>query len=153
MFERFTNSARLVIVASQREARALTHNQIAPGHLLLGVATVEDATGAAVLAALGVESEALRQQVIAKYDRSESELPGHIPFTDAAKTALEHSLRESLAMDHTYISSEHVLLGLTKDPAGDTAEMFAALGVDTDAVRDEAMARLGSAGGIEPTEP
>jgi ATP-dependent Clp protease ATP-binding subunit ClpC len=153
MFERFTNTARRVIVLSAGEARALWHNHIEPGHLLLGVATTENATGGAVLAALGVESEALRQQVIARYDRTESELPGHIPFSDAAKEALEHSLRESLAMDHTYISSEHVLLGLMEDPAGDAAEMFVALGVDIDAVRDEVMARLGSDGGNEPTEP
>jgi ATP-dependent Clp protease ATP-binding subunit ClpA len=56
-------------------------------------------------------------------------------------------------MDHTYISSEHVLLGLLKDSAGDTAEVLAALGVDTETARNAVMDRLGSAGRESPTEP
>jgi ATP-dependent Clp protease ATP-binding subunit ClpC len=62
-------------------------------------------------------------------------------------------LRESLKLGHNYIGTEHILLGLISDPSGDTDEVLTALGEPTDAVRKALMERLGSAGGVEPTEP
>jgi ATP-dependent Clp protease ATP-binding subunit ClpC len=153
MFERFTNSARRVVVLSHGEARSLKHGHIGPHHLLLGVLTAEDATGGAILAALGVEPEGVRRQVLAKYGQGETETSGHIPFSADGKKVLEYSLRESLELGHNYIGTEHLVLGLISDPSGDTGEVLTALGVRPDAVRKAVMDRLGSAGGVEPTEP
>jgi ATP-dependent Clp protease ATP-binding subunit ClpA len=153
MFERFTNSARRAIVLSQGEARTLKHDHIGPHHLLLGVLTAENATGGAVLASLGVEAEGVRREVVAKLGQGENEPSDHIPFSADGKKVLEHSLRESLELGHNYIGTEHLVLGMIGGPCGDTGELLTALGVRTDAVRKALMDRLGSAGGVEPTEP
>jgi ATP-dependent Clp protease ATP-binding subunit ClpC len=153
MFERFTASARRVVVLSQGEARSLKQDHVGPHHLLLGVLTAENATGGAVLASLGVEPEGVRRQVVAKYGQGETEPSGHIPLSAEGKKILESSLRESLERGHNYIGTEHIVLGLISDPSGDTGEVLTALGVRTDAVRKAVMDRLGSPGVVEPTEP
>jgi ATP-dependent Clp protease ATP-binding subunit ClpC len=151
MFERFTASARRVVVLSQNEARTLNQDQVGAHHLLLGALTAEDGTAGVVLASLGVEPGVVRQWAIEKYDRAVEEPSGHIRFSDDAKKVLEQSLRESLALKHSYIGTEHIVLGLVELPA--TGEMLTAVGVRADAVRDAIMKRLGSAPGAGPAEP
>ena len=153
MFERFTESACRAIVFSEGEARGLAADQVHPHHLLLGVLTAENATAGAVLASFGVEALAVRSHAVVKYGRAEGELPGHITFSDAVKKSLEYSLRESLALNHTYIGSEHIVLGMISDPSDDTADMVRAVGLEADAVRDAIMARLGTPAGTDPAEP
>ena len=152
MFERFTVSARRAVVLSQGEAHALNHDHVGPGHLLLGAAAGEDTTAGAVLASLGIELEALREQVIAKYGRDDEEPSGHIPFSAAGKKVFEHAFRESLDLGHSYIGTGHILLGLVRDTPEDGAELLAALGVQHEAVRQAVMDRQNAAGD-EPTEP
>ena len=151
MFERFTNSARRAVILSQREAKALKHSQFAPHHLLVGVLAAENGSARPVLAPLGVDADGVRRHIVATYWNGEIEPTGHIPFSDDSKTVLEHSLRESLALDHNYIGTEHMVLGLIEDSA--TEEMFTVAGVPSDGVRDAIMKRLGSATGVEPAEP
>jgi ATP-dependent Clp protease ATP-binding subunit ClpC len=153
MFERFTASSRRAVVLSQGEARALKQDHVDPLHLLLGVLTADNATAGVVLASLGVEPEGVRRHAVAHYGYGEIAPSGHIPFSVDGKKIFEYSLRESLALGHTYIGTEHLLLGLISDPAGDTNEVLTALGVPTDAVAKAVMVRLGSPGGPEPTEP
>jgi ATP-dependent Clp protease ATP-binding subunit ClpA len=148
MFERFTASARRAVVLSQGEARTLKQDHLGPYHLLLGALTAEDGTAGAVLASLGVEPAHVRQWAVERFGCAEDEPAGHIRFSDDAKKALEHSLRESRALEHNYIGTEHIVLGLAEEP-----EMFSAIGVRADAVRDAIMKRLGSATGAEPAEP
>jgi ATP-dependent Clp protease ATP-binding subunit ClpC len=126
MFERFTVSARRAVVISQGEARALNDDHVRPVHLLLGVMTAEDSSAGSVLASVGVEPEAVRNHVIAAQGRGNDEPPGHIPFSDEGKKAFENSLRESLAMGHKHIATDHMLLGLTTDRSGEAAEILAA---------------------------
>ncbi len=152
MFERFTVSARRAVVISQSEARALKDDHVRPVHLLLGVMTAEDASAAAVLASVGVEPEAVRNQVAATQGRGKDEPSGNIPFSDEGKKAFENSLRESLDMGHKYIATDHMLLGLITDRSGEAAEVLIALGVQTEAVRKAVIDRLGVAAD-EPTEP
>ncbi|WP_123024190.1 Clp protease N-terminal domain-containing protein [Mycolicibacterium stellerae] len=151
MFERFTVSARRVVVVSQGEARTLKQDHVGPHHLLLGALTAEGGTAGVVLASLGVEPGHVRQWAIEKSGSAEEEPSGHIRFSDDAKRVLEHSLRESLALEHTYIGTEHIVLGLVEEPA--TEELFAAIAVRADAVRDAIMKRLGTAAGAQPAEP
>ena len=151
MFERFTNSARRAVVISAQETRALAQEQIGPLHLLLGVLTAENGTAGGVLASLGFEPADVRRAVVAKYGTGD--VPeGHIPFAAETKKALEHSLRESLGLDHTYIGTEHIVLGLIDD-SPEVGEVLAGLGAQPQAVRDAVMVRLGSATGAEPAEP
>ncbi len=152
MFERFTVSARRAVVLSQGEAHALNHDHVGPGHLLLGAAAGEDTTAGTVLASLGIELEALREQVIAKYGRDDEEPSGHIPFSADGKKVFEHAFRESLDLGHNYIGTGHILLGLVRGTPGDAAELLAALGVQHEAVRQAVMDRQNAAGD-DPTEP
>jgi ATP-dependent Clp protease ATP-binding subunit ClpA len=151
MFERFTATARRVIVSSQSEAQVLRQDHVGPHHLLLGVLTAEAATAGAVLASLGIEAEEVQRRAVAKYGSGDEEPSGHIEFSDDAKKALENSLRESLTLGHTYIGTEHIVLGLISDPS--TCETFAGLGVRAEDLRETIMRRLGSAAGAEPAEP
>jgi ATP-dependent Clp protease ATP-binding subunit ClpC len=151
MFERFTASARRVVVLSQDEARSLRHDHVGPLHLLLGVATTEDGTAGTVLASLEVTPEDIRRQAVSKYGRGESEPEGHIQFSDEGKKVFENALRESMGLDHNYIGTEHMLLGLIADSwAGD---VLTRAGAQPDAVREAVMKRLSSAAGAEPAEP
>jgi ATP-dependent Clp protease ATP-binding subunit ClpC len=152
MFERFTVSARRAVVLSQGEAHALNHDHVGPGHLLLGAAAAGDTTAGAVLTSLGVELEALRDQVTAKYGREENEPSGHIPFSADGKKVFEHAFRESLDSGHDYIGTGHILLGLLRDAKGDAAALLSALGVQHETVR-QAVTERHDAAGDEPTEP
>ncbi len=153
MFERFTNSARRAVILSQREAYALKQDEIGTLHMLLGVLTADEGAAGPVITPLGVDPEGVRRQVISRYEQLEESREGYIPFSPAAKKAFEHALRESLALEHTYISTEHMTLGLIGESSGDVGETLNDLGVRADAVRDAVMARLGSSGGAEPAEP
>jgi ATP-dependent Clp protease ATP-binding subunit ClpC len=152
MFERFTVSARRAVVNSQGEARALKHDHVRAVHLLLGVMTAEDASAGAVLASVGVDPEAVRNQIIATQGLGKDEPSGHIPFSDEGKKAFENSLRVSLDMGHKHIATDHMLLGLIADRSGEAAEVLTALGVQTEAVRKAVIDRLGAVTD-EPTEP
>jgi ATPases with chaperone activity, ATP-binding subunit len=116
MFERFTERARQVVVLAQDEARRLRHNYIGTEHLLLGLLREEEGIAARVLASLGVTLEEVRGQVgriVGMGDKVES---GQIHFTPRAKKVLELSLlREAQSLNHDYIGTEHVLLGLARE--------------------------------------
>lgn len=118
MFERFTDKARQVVVMAQEEARRLDHNWIGTEHVLLGLVKVEDGVAAKALTSLGVSLDQTRVAVEAIIGRGDEPPSGHIPFTPRAKSVLEHSLRAALEMNHNYIGTEHLLLGLLSEPQG-----------------------------------
>ena len=124
MFERFTDSARQVVIAAQAEARSLKHAYIGTEHILLGLLH-EGGVAAAALAALGVDLAATRAQVIEVVGQG-SEVPSRqLPFTPMAKKTLEQALREALGLGHSYIGTEHLLLGLSRIPDGVAARILA----------------------------
>jgi len=109
-FQRFSNRARRVIVQAQEEARAAGAAAVEPAHLVLGL--LEREGGAAdALATLGVDAETIRE-TIARGPGS----PSQVPFAAETKKVLEHALRESLALRHDWIGTEHLLLALASDP-------------------------------------
>jgi ATP-dependent Clp protease ATP-binding subunit ClpC len=143
MFERFTERARQVVVLAQHDARALGHNYIGTEHLLLGLLREEQGLGARVLVALGVTVEGTREQVARIVGMGdESGATGQIPFTPRAKRTLELALRESLALGHDYIGTEHVLLGLIAGSDGVAAQILADAGVKPGDVRGAVLAML-----------
>jgi len=135
MFERFTDRARRVVVQAQEEARALDHDHVGPEHLLLGLIHDEvGGVGAKALESLGISLETVRQQVTEIIGRGGQAPPGHIPFTPRAKEVLHLALRESRALGHSYVGTEHILLGLIESD-GVAAQVLSGLGADQDGTR------------------
>jgi len=143
-FARFRPPARAAIVHAQDEARDLDHDYIGTEHILLGLLRAEDGVAAPVLASLGVTLDDTRERVVAIVGRGTGERTGgHAPFTPRAKKALELALRESLALGHDYIGTEHLLLGLGREGEGVAAQVLAAQGADAEAVRAAVRRHLG----------
>jgi ATP-dependent Clp protease ATP-binding subunit ClpA len=149
MFEKFTDRARRVVVLSQEEARRLDHNYIGTEHILLGLLGEGEGVAAEALAASGVTLEAARARVEQEVGRGDSTPSGHIPFTPPAKRLLELSLRQSLALGHGYIGTEHVLLGLLDEGSGTGYQVLVALGASPEELRSR-VAVLLAAGGAGP---
>ena len=118
MFERFTDRARRVIVLAQEEARTLQHNYIGTEHLLLGLIREGEGVAAKALASKGVTLDDTRKQVEEMIGKGNASPNGHIPFTPHARQVLELSLREALQLGHSYIGTEHILLGLIHEGEG-----------------------------------
>ena len=147
MFERFTDRARRVVVLAQEEARLLNHNYIGTEHLLLGLIHEQQGVAAKALESLGIRLEAVRAQVEEIIGQGQRAPTGHIPFTPRAKKTLELSLREALAIKHSYIGTEHILLGLLREGEGVAAQVLVRLGADLSRVRQQVIQVLsGSAG-------
>ncbi len=135
MFERFTDRARRVLTFAQEEARLLNHSFIGTEHILLGVIREGDGMGAEALRRLGVSFEVVREKVVEMIGASGSAPNDSPPFTPRAKKVLELSLREALQLNHSYIGTEHILLGLAREGDGVAARVLADLGVDLLRVR------------------
>ncbi|HSO68554.1 MAG TPA: ATP-dependent Clp protease ATP-binding subunit, partial [Arachnia sp.] len=136
MFERFTDRARRVIVLAQDEAKLLNHNFIGTEHILLGLIHEGEGVAAKALESLGIALEAVREQVEEIIGQGQQVPTGHIPFTPRAKKVLELSLREALQMNHNYIGTEHILLGLIREGEGVAAQVLIKLGADLNRVRN-----------------
>jgi ATP-dependent Clp protease ATP-binding subunit ClpC len=137
MFERFTDRARRVVVLSQEEARILNHDYIGTEHLLLGLIREGHGVAAKAMVSLGISPDSVRQQVEETVGRGQQAPAGHIPFTPQAKNVLRLALSESMALDHHYIGTEHILLGLMREGDGVAAQVLAQLGADLDQVRQQ----------------
>ena len=139
MFERFTERARQAVVLAQDEARLLRHNSIAAEHLLLGLLREPDGVAGRVLRESGLQIEDMRDRVRAAVGEGDRPASGQIPFTPRAKETLERALRESLALGSNSIGTEHILLGLLRDPGAVVAQLLADAGVDTGAIVSSAI--------------
>jgi ATP-dependent Clp protease ATP-binding subunit ClpC len=115
MFERFTEPSRRVVVLAQEEARMLNHSYIGTEHILLGLIHEGEGVAARAIVSLGLTLEMARDQVRELVGAGQQAPSGHIPFTPPAKTVLELSLREALALRKDYIDTEHILLGLIRE--------------------------------------
>ncbi len=142
MFERFTDRARRVVVLAQKEARMLNHNYIGTEHLLLGLIGEGGGVAAGALESLGIRLDAVRQQVEAIIGRGQQAPSGHIPFTPRGKKVLELAGRESDALGHQYIGTEHILLGLIREADGVAAQVLVKLGAGQDRVRQQVIRLL-----------
>ncbi len=154
MFERFTDRARQVVVLAQEEARLLNHNYIGTEHLLLGLLREQEGAAARVLTALGISIGDVRQQVRQIIGSGKHSPSGHIPFTPRAKKVLELALREALQLNHTYIGTEHLLLGVIREGEGVAAQVLVRLGADLERVRQQVIELVGQGPGpSEATSP
>jgi ATP-dependent Clp protease ATP-binding subunit ClpC len=135
VFERFTERARRVVVLAQEEARMLNHNYIGTEHVLLGLIHEGQGVAAKALESLDIPLETVRHQIEEIIGRGQGTPSGHVPFTPRAKKVLELSLREALQLQHNYIGTEHILLGLVREGDGVAAQILQKLGADLGLVR------------------
>jgi ATP-dependent Clp protease ATP-binding subunit ClpC len=152
MFEKFTDKARRVVVLAQEEAKMLNHNYIGTEHLLLGLIHEGEGVAAKSLEALGISLDAVREQVQEIIGQGQQAPTGHIPFTPRAKKVLELSLREALQLGHSYIGTEHLLLGLIREGEGVAAQVLTKLGADTNRVRQQVIQLLSGFQGKESVQ-
>ncbi len=142
MFERFTEAARQVVVVAQDEARLLKHPSVGTEHLLLGMVREQEGVAARVLADLGIELAPLRAQLVRIVGVGDTTSDRPLPFTPRAKRVMELAKREAEALGHTYIATEHLLLGLAGENEGVGARLVHDRGVDAEAIQDAVARRL-----------
>src|SRR5450755_3676260 len=130
VFERFTDRARRVLVLAQEEARLLNHSFIGTEHILLGLIQEGEGVAATTLKSLGISLEGARERVERTIGVLGGPPSGSPPFTPRAKKVLELSLREALQLGHSYIGTEHILLGLVREGEGVAAQVLVSLGAD-----------------------
>ena len=135
-FEKFTDKARKVLVLSQDEARGLHQPYVGTEHLLLGLIQEKEGLAAQALDRLQVRYDdvvgAIRQIVAID---AEADVSGHLSFTPRVKRVLENALREAMQMGQSYISTEHLLLGIVREGEGTALDVLARLGKSGDDVR------------------
>ena len=136
-FEKFSERARRVLSLAQEEAQRFNHNYIGTEHILLGLVRETDGVAAKVLASLGVELNKVRSAVEFIIGRGERTTPGEIGLTPRAKKVIELAVDEARRLNHTYIGTEHLLIGLMREGEGVAAGVLESLGVNLDKVRGE----------------
>ena len=135
-FEKFTDKARKVLVLAQDEARALHQPYVGTEHILLGLIQEKDGLAAQALERLNVSYDAVVQGIrqVVSIDE-DTDVTGHLSFTPRVKRVLENSLREAMQMGQSYISTEHLLLGIVREGEGTALDVLSRLGVKGDDVR------------------
>lgn len=142
-FDKFTERAKKVLSLAQEEAQRFKHNYIGTEHLLLGLVREEEGVAAKVLQKLGVELQAVRNAVEFIIGRGDRIVRGEIGLTPRAKKVIELAIDEARRMNHNYIGTEHLLLGLIREGEGIAAGVLESLGVKLEQARKETLAMLG----------
>ncbi len=140
MFDRFTERARKVMTYARQEAIRFNHDYVGTEHILLGLVKEGSGVAANVLENLGVDLEKVRLEV-EKLVRTgpATATKGDKPYTSRAKKVLELSMEEARNLDHNYVGTEHLLLGLLRESEGIAAQVLLNLGLKLDDVRNEVM--------------
>ncbi|MFF7653844.1 Clp protease N-terminal domain-containing protein [Streptomyces sp. NPDC007983] len=138
-FTRYTPRARNVVVSAQNEARAGTHAEILPAHLVLGLLAEPEGLAAKAILAQDVQLDAVRQAATATLPPAADSMPALVPFDAGAKKVLELTFREALRLGHNYVGTEHILLALLEHEDG--SGVLADLGIDKTGV-EATLARM-----------
>jgi ATP-dependent Clp protease ATP-binding subunit ClpC len=143
MFGRFTERAQKVLALAQEEALRLGHNNIGTEHILLGIVREGEGIAAKALSALGLSTEKIQKEVEALIGRGQ-ELTQTIHYTPRAKKVIELSMDEARKLGHSYVGTEHILLGLIREGEGVAARVLNNLGVSLNKARQQVLHLLGS---------
>ncbi|AQT67553.1 Negative regulator of genetic competence ClpC/MecB [Anaerohalosphaera lusitana] len=145
MFERFTDRARKVMALANQEAQRFNHEYIGTEHILLGLVKEGSGVGANVLKNLDVDIKKLRLE-IEKLVKSGPDMVtmGKLPQTPRAKKVIEYAIEEARALNHNYVGTEHILLGLLRETEGIAAQVLMNLGLKLENVRQEVLNLLGA---------
>jgi mannose-6-phosphate isomerase-like protein (cupin superfamily) len=136
-FDKFTERARKVLQLSQEEAQRFNHNYIGTEHLLLGLVREGEGVAYKVLVNLGVDPNNVRSAVEFIVGRGENSVRGEIGLTPRAKKVIELAVAEARRLNHNYIGTEHILLGLLREGEGIAVGVLESLGVSIDRVRQQ----------------
>ena len=144
MYERFTDRARKVMQLANQEAQRFNHEYIGTEHILLGLVKEGSGVAANVLKNLDVDLRKIRLEV-EKLVQSGPEMVtmGKLPQTPRTKKVIEYSMEEARNLNHNYVGTEHVLLGLLREQDGVAAQVLMNLGLKLEEVREEVLNLLG----------
>ena len=152
MFERFTDRARKVRALANQEAQRFNHEMIATEHILLGLVKEGTGVGANVLKNMGVDLHKVRMEVERLVKSGpETVTLAKLPMTPKAKKVFENSIEEARSLNHNYVGTEHLLLGLLREREGVAAQILMNMGLKLEEVRDEVLTLLGA--GMEMEGP
>ncbi|HCG30228.1 MAG TPA: ATP-dependent Clp protease ATP-binding subunit [Thermomicrobiales bacterium] len=151
-FEKFTERARKVLTLAQEEAQRFNHNYIGTEHLLLGLVREGDGVAARVLSNMGVQLPKVRSAVEFIIGRGETVIMGEIGLTPRAKKVIELAVDEARRLNHHYIGTEHLLLGLVREGEGIAAGVLESLGVNLEKVRAQVMQVVSQNAGYQQTK-
>jgi ATP-dependent Clp protease ATP-binding subunit ClpA len=152
-FERFTERARKVLSLAQDEAQRFGHSYIGTEHLLLGLVREGDGVAAKALQNLGTELDEVRRAVEFIVGRGDRIALGEIGLTPRAKKVMELAVDEARRMNHHYIGTEHLLLGLIREGEGIAAGVLESLGIALEQARREVLRILGQPGAQTGSQP
>jgi ATP-dependent Clp protease ATP-binding subunit ClpC len=141
----FTDRVRKVLAMAREEAIRLQHDYVGTEHILLGLIREGEGVAAAVLNNLNVDLETVQEKVEESVRRGKATIAlGELPYTSRAKKVLEFAMAEARELNHSYVGTEHLLLGLLREEKGIAAEVLGQLGVTLDEARRETLKLLGS---------
>jgi ATP-dependent Clp protease ATP-binding subunit ClpC len=143
MFGRFTERAQKVLALAQEEAIRLGHNNIGTEHILLGLVREGEGIAAKALYGLGLGSEKIQKEVESLIGKGQ-EASQTIHYTPRAKKVIELSMDEARKLGHSYVGTEHILLGLIREGEGVAARVLNNLGVSLNKARQQVLQLLGS---------
>lgn len=142
MFGRFTQRAQKVLALSQEEAMRLNHSNLGTEHILLGLVREGEGIAAKALYELGISSEKVQQEVEELIGQGEKTVTT-IQYTPRAKKVIELSMDEARKLGHSYVGTEHILLGLIREGEGVAARVLSNLGVSLNKARQQVLQLLG----------
>jgi ATP-dependent Clp protease ATP-binding subunit ClpC len=146
MFERFTDRARKVMQLANQEAQRFNHEYIGTEHVLLGLVKEGSGVAANVLKNLDIDLRKIRlevERIVQHGPGGDSATLGRLPHTPRAKKVIEYSIEEARNLNHNYVGTEHLLLGLLREQEGVAAQVLMNLGLKLEDVREEVLNLLG----------
>ena len=146
MFERFTDRARKVMQLANQEAQRFNHEYIGTEHVLLGLVKEGSGVAANVLKNLDIDLRKIRlevERIVQHGPGGDNATLGRLPHTPRAKKVIEYSIEEARNLNHNYVGTEHLLLGLLREQEGVAAQVLMNLGLKLEDVREEVLNLLG----------
>lgn len=141
--ENFTPRAQRVLHMARKEAEQFNHNYVGTEHVLLGLVALGSGVAVSALQSLGIDLQGLRLEVERAVGvGGDTKVGGNIPFTPRAKKVLALATSEARLLSHSYVGTEHILLGLLREGEGIAARVLENMGVDPDEAREEIMVML-----------
>ncbi len=148
----FTDRVRKVLAMAREEAIRLQHDYVGTEHILLGLIREGEGVAATVLGALNVDLEQIHERIEESVKKGKATIAlGELPYTSRAKKVLEYAMAEARELSHSYVGTEHLLLGLLREEKGIAAQVLNSLGVTLEDARAETLKLLGSEMG--PPQP
>ncbi|MBD3286014.1 AAA domain-containing protein [candidate division WOR-3 bacterium] len=145
MYEQFTQRVRRIFNNARREAIRLRHDHVGPEHILFALVEEKESAAAQVLANITINLSEIRENLAAAMQDGNVTVPfNEIPFNEDARAVINYSIEESRAMNHNYVGTEHILMGLLRAEDTLAYQVLVNMGIDLDSVRDEISRILGA---------